>query len=291
MSAPLAWMLTAALGLAVGSFLNVCIWRLPRVVLDSDEAGGDQRGLRAVGAWLGDVWHELGRSARALSYPPSACPACGTPIRWYHNVPVVSWIALGGRCAACGVRIAIRYPVVELATALLFVLHLAVFGWGPLLAVRLLFATALVVLFAIDLEHQLLPDVITVPGLVAGLVASAWLPPGPFDSVLGVALGGGALWGISEAYLRWRGVEGLGFGDVKMLAMIGAFLGWKGTLVTLLIGSFSGALLGVGLIAAGKGSMSLKLPFGTFLAVGALVASLWGDGLVAWYASLFPPVR
>jgi leader peptidase (prepilin peptidase)/N-methyltransferase len=276
------------LGLAIGSFLNVCIWRLPRFLLETDTPVEDRSGPAGVVSWLVDVARDVPRALVRLSSPPSSCPACGRQIRWCHNVPVLSWLALRGRCAACGARISIRYPVVESITALVFLLHLAVLGWGPLLFVRLAFAAALIALFAIDLEHQLLPDVITVPGVLVGLVASAFLPPGFGAALLGVAIGGGLLWAVAEGYYRWRGVEGLGFGDVKMLAMVGAFVGWKGAILTLLFGSFTGAVLGIALIATGRGSMGLRLPFGTFLAVGAVVTSLWGDQIATWYLAIYP---
>jgi leader peptidase (prepilin peptidase)/N-methyltransferase len=288
MPSPLAWVGVAAFGLAIGSFLNVCIWRIPSLVLEADEGAAAGTGLRAVLSWQRDVWRDVGRAVVRLSSPPSSCPACGSRIAWYQNVPVLSWVLLGARCASCRTSISMRYPIVEAATAVMFLLHLVVLGWGPLLPVRLALAASLIVLFAIDLEHQLLPDVITIPGIATGLLASVFLPPGFPAAVAGVLVGGGVLWVVSAAYFRWRGVEGLGFGDVKMLAMVGAFLGWKATILTLLLGSFSGAITGLGLIASGRGTMGLRLPFGTFLALGALVASLWGDALVGWYLSLFP---
>jgi leader peptidase (prepilin peptidase) / N-methyltransferase len=254
---PLAGIVASAvLGLSVGSFLNVCIYRIPR--------------------------------RQSVAWPPSHCPRCRHPIAWYHNVPVVSYLALRGRCRHCREPIAATYPVVEAACAVLFVLHYWELGLEPLLAVRLLFAAAMLTLFVIDLEHQILPNVITLPGILAGLAASAFLPPGLLSAALGVVLGGGLLWVISEAYYRWRGVEGLGMGDVKMLAMIGAFLGWPLALVTLVLASIAGALVGMALIAAGRGDRQLKLPFGTFLAAGAIVSGLWGTPLVEWYLALYP---
>jgi leader peptidase (prepilin peptidase)/N-methyltransferase len=199
----------------------------------------------------------------------------------------VSYAAIGGRCRKCRARISPRYPAVELATALLFVIHGAVFGWTALLVVRLLFACVMVVLFAIDLEHQLLPDVITLPGIVAGLIASAMLPPGLVDALIGVLVGGGVLWLVGEAYYRYSGHEGMGGGDVKMLAMIGAFLGWKLVLLTVVLSSVAGSLIGVLVIALKRGSMKYALPYGTFLALGALAASLFGDRIVSWYASFY----
>lgn len=243
------------LGLAVGSFLNVCIHRIPR----------DQ----------------------SLSFPPSRCPACGYRLRWFDNIPVVSYAILAGRCRRCRAPISIRYPIVELVTMVLFVLHGEVFGWTALLLPRLLFACAMVVLFAIDLEHQLLPNVITIPGIVIGLISNTVLPPGIVDALIGVVVGGGVLWLIGEAYFRYSGQEGMGGGDVKMLAMIGAFLGWKLVLVTLVLSSIAGSVIGMIVIAVKRGGLKYALPYGTFLALGALVASLVGDRIVNWYVSLY----
>jgi leader peptidase (prepilin peptidase)/N-methyltransferase len=249
-------LLVALLGLMVGSFLNVCIHRLPR--------------------------------GKSIVFPPSACPSCGALIKWYHNVPVLGWLALGGRCASCHAPISPRYPIVEALTAMVFVTHLAAIGLDWLLLVRLVFAAALIVLFAIDLEHQILPDSITLPGIAVGFVASLFLPPGWVSSLLGILLGGGLPWALAEVYYRVRGVDGLGFGDVKMLAMIGAVLGWPLMLLTLLAASLTGAVVGGLLIAAGRGgARQLRLPFGTFLAVAAVVAGLFGQPLVDWYASFY----
>ena len=168
-----------------------------------------------------------------------------------------------------------------------FILHGAVFGWSALLVPRLVFACAMIVLFAIDLEHQLLPNVITLPGVVVGLIASSVLPPGIIDALIGMVVGGGVLWLIGEAYFRYSGQEGMGGGDVKMLAMIGAFLGWKLVLVTLVLSSVLGSIIGLTVIALRKGGMKYALPYGTFLALGALVASLAGESIVNWYVGLY----
>jgi leader peptidase (prepilin peptidase)/N-methyltransferase len=248
-------LLLGVLGLAIGSFLNVCIHRIPR--------------------------------EQSLSHPPSRCPACGYALRWFDNLPVVSYAAIGGRCRKCRAPISPRYPAVEIATAVLFVIHGLVFGWTPLLAMRLIFACAMVVLFAIDLEHHLLPDVITLPGIVLGLAASAVLPPGLRDALIGALAGGGALWLVGEAYYRYSGHEGMGGGDVKMLAMIGAFLGWKLALLTLVLSSFAGSLIGVIVIVLKRGGLKYALPYGTFLALGALVASLVGERVIEWYAGFY----
>ena len=243
------------LGLAVGSFLNVCVHRIPR--------------------------------GESLVHPGSRCPRCGYALRWYDNIPVVSYALLAGRCRQCREPIAIRYPALELVTLAVFVAHGAVLGFTALLAVRLTFACAMIVLFAIDLEHHLLPNVITLPGIAAGLGCSLFFPPGLRDAAIGAVAGGGVLWLIGEAYFRYSGQEGMGGGDVKMLAMIGAFLGWKLVLVTLVLSSVAGSVIGVFVIALKRGGMKYALPYGTFLALGALVASLAGDRIVQWYVGLY----
>jgi leader peptidase (prepilin peptidase)/N-methyltransferase len=179
------------------------------------------------------------------------------------------------------------YPLVELTTGAVFAGSYLVYGPTPLLAVRTAFACAMIVLFAIDLRHRILPNVITLTGIAAGVLASLALPPGLVSSLIGVILGGGLLFLLSEGYYRLRGHEGLGMGDVKMLAMIGAFLGWRLTLVTLFLASLAGSVIGLTLIAASRGGMKTALPFGTFLAVGALVASVVGEQLLEWYLGFY----
>jgi leader peptidase (prepilin peptidase)/N-methyltransferase len=245
----------AGMGLAFGSFLNVAIYRLPR--------------------------------RESLMWPASHCTSCSRPLAWFENIPLFGWLALGGRCRTCKARISVQYPIVELLTGAVFVAGYFIYGWTPLLAVRLLFAVAMIVLFAIDLHHQILPNVITLPGIVIGFVASLFLPPGWLSSLIGILAGGGVLFAISEIYYRTRGHEGLGMGDVKMLAMIGAFLGWPLMLLTLIIASFSGSIVGVGLLASGRGSMKFALPFGTFLAIGAIVAAVAGDPILDWYLGYY----
>jgi leader peptidase (prepilin peptidase) / N-methyltransferase len=245
----------ALLGLAVGSFLNVCIYRIP-----------------------------LGRSVVS---PASRCPQCDTALQWIDNIPVVSYLVLGGRCRKCHAPISMRYPIVELIMMAVFLVHYYVFGLDPILVPRLLFASAMIVLFAIDLEHHLLPNVITLPGIVIGFAFSLLLPPGPLSSLIGILIGGGVLWLIGEAYYRFAGQEGMGGGDVKMLGMIGAFLGWKLVLITLVFSSITGAIIGLGLIATRRGDMKYALPYGTFLALAGLLASLQGDRIAAWYAGMY----
>ena len=256
MTADVAWPFILGLfGLLVGSFLNVCIHRLPRDL--------------------------------SVVTPPSHCPTCRTPLRWYHNVPVLSWLLLGRRCGFCRTPISWRYPLVELVTAGLFAFH----GWwfepSALLLVRVVFAAALVVLFLTDYDCRILPNEITLGGIVVGWVAAAFLPPGLTSSIIGTVLGGGLLWTTGALYERVRGVEGMGMGDVKMLAMVGAVLGWPLMLLTLVVASFTGGLFGMALIAARADARTTAVPFGTFLAVGALVSSLFGDGIVSWYLGLY----
>jgi leader peptidase (prepilin peptidase) / N-methyltransferase len=246
--------MAAAFGALVGSFLNVCIYRLPL--------------------------------SKSVVWPASACPQCGRLLAWYENIPVVSWMVLRGRCRTCAAPIRVRYPIIEAVTATMFALAWWQYGPSVLLASRLVFGCVLIVLFAIDLEHHLLPNAITLPGIVAGVVFSFFTEPGWKASLLGVLLGGGVLYGIAEAYYRVRHEEGLGMGDVKMLAMVGAFLGWKLTLVTLMLASLSGSVIGLLLIVSGRGDMKYALPFGTFLALGAAAAATVGAPLLQWYLGL-----
>ncbi len=219
--------------------------------------------------------------------PPSRCTTCGRLLSWYDNVPVVSYAVLGGRCRSCRAPISIMYPSVEITTAVVFVVGYWRYGPTPLLAVRLLFACAMIVLFVIDLQHRILPNRITIPGIVAGFLFSLFAEPGWLSSLLGIAVGGGVLLAVSEAYYRVRHEEGLGMGDVKMLAMIGAFLGWKAVLLTSLLASFLGSLVGVAILIVRKESLKYALPFGTFLAAAALVAAVAGDPLIAWYLGFY----
>ena len=245
----------AVLGACVGSFLNVCIYRLPR--------------------------------RESLAWPGSHCTSCARSLSWYENIPIVSWVVLRGRCRTCRAPISWMYPLVEVTTALVFVIGYLLYGLTPLAAVRVLFACALIVLFVTDLQHKILPNVITVPGIVLGFACSLFVPPGWRDSLIGIVAGGGVLFALAEAYYRVRGQEGLGMGDVKLLGMIGAFLGWKLVLLTLVLASFAGSLAGGVMIASGRGSMKYALPFGTFLAVGALVAAIWGMPIVDWYLGFY----
>jgi leader peptidase (prepilin peptidase)/N-methyltransferase len=261
---PLASMLVFLFGLVLGSFLNVCIHRLP-----------------------------LGES---IVRPRSRCPACGAAIRWYDNVPVLSWLLLRGACRSCAARVSWRYPLVELLAGGVVLGLWRQFGPGASFAVAAPFALALIVLFFTDLDHQLLPDAVTLSGFGGGL-ALAWLNPflagqglgRIWSAAAGAALGSGLLWGVGALYGRLRGVEAMGLGDVKMMAMVGAFTGPAGVLFTIFGGSLGGALVGLLLIPLCGRSLRDRLPFGCFLAPAALAALLVGRRVVHGYFELVLP--
>jgi leader peptidase (prepilin peptidase) / N-methyltransferase len=252
----------AVLGLIVGSYLNVLIYRLPL-------------GISTV-------------------FPRSRCPRCGTAIRAFDNVPVVSYLLLRGRCRQCGERISWRYPAVEAATGALFLACFLRFGISPQAPVAALFCALMLALMMIDYDHMILPDVLTWPGMALGiilqpLVGWARLGGGAWGAVagavLGAALGAGILLAVWIAWYLWRHEEGMGLGDVKMLAAIGAFLGWKGVLVALFLGALSGAVVGLTLMAFRGLDFKAKLPFGVFLALGGVIALFAGEALVRVYAA------
>lgn len=252
------WLFPAAsliTGMVVGSFLNVCIYRLPR--------------------------------EESLVYPGSHCPGCGAPVRPYDNIPLVSYLLLRGRCRSCKERISFRYPLVEALTGAVALALALRYGWGPEAPVFFVLSCSLIVISFIDLDYQIIPNRITYPGIPLGVCASFLLPHVSLqDSLMGLALGGGILWLVSVLFLWIRKKEGMGFGDVKLLAMLGAFLGWKAVIFTLVTSSLVGALVGyLGLRLSGKDS-SQPIPFGPFLALGALVYMLGGDGWMEWYLGL-----
>jgi leader peptidase (prepilin peptidase) / N-methyltransferase len=251
-------LLALVIGLAVGSFANVCIHRIP---------------LR-----------------ESVVRPPSRCPACGGLIRSFDNVPVLSWLWLRGRCRGCRAAISPRYPLVEAANGLLYLGLAVVGGLSTWTLVAMPLATALLVLAIIDLDVQLLPDVITLPGIGLGIAASflhpAW-PVGPWESVGAAAGGYGALALVARAYQKTRGQEGLGQGDWKMTAFLGAFLGWQKMLLVVLLASLGGTAVGVAAMALGRGDMKSKLPLGTFLSAAGIAVLFGGDRLLVWYSGLF----
>lgn len=239
----------------VGSFLNVCIHRIP--------------------------------SGQSVAFPASHCPHCSTPIRPWDNIPILSWILLRGRCRQCRHPISPRYPLVEALAGLAGVATYVFFGPVPQALLFFTFLCALIVITFIDLDHQIIPDVISLPGILIGLTA-AFLPGNPdwIDSLLGILIGGGILWAIAEGYFRLTGREGMGGGDVKLLAMIGAFLGWRAIPVTLMIASLTGTLLGLALMLRRGEGRQMAIPFGPFLAAGAVVALFVGEPLMHWYFNL-----
>ncbi len=243
------------LGLLVGSYLNVVIFRLPRQI--------------------------------STVLPRSRCPRCRAAIQPWDNIPLLSYLVLGGKCRRCGARISWRYPLVEALTATCFLLCQRRFETLTDVLVACAFCAAMIVLAMIDLEHYLLPDAITKPGIVAGLVLQlvvTWSTPR--DAVLGVLLGAGVLAALTWGWYWWKGVHGMGFGDIKMLAMVGAFLGWQGVIVTLLLGALGGSIVGLGQMLRGRMGLKSKLPFGVFLAIAAVVALLYGGELVTAYLEL-----
>jgi len=261
------------IGLAVGSFLNVCISRIPL--------------------------------EESVVSPRSRCPQCKKPISNRDNIPILSYLLLGGRCRNCKQKISVRYPLIEALTGIVSALIYLKFDIGIEWLVYFLFSAALIALAFIDADHRILPDVITLNGLWVGLAISVflWLPgplmarliqsvgvdnPGPrlvsiVSSLIGAAVGGGLLWFVREAYFRFRGVEGMGFGDVKMMAMVGAFIGTALTLFTILIGSILGSIIGITLMRFAGKDREYELPFGTFLSFAAIVAVLYGNELIGLY--------
>ncbi|HYW70756.1 MAG TPA: prepilin peptidase [Pyrinomonadaceae bacterium] len=278
---PLACAFFAAVGAIIGSFLNVVIHRVPR--------------------------------EQSIVFPNSACPKCHAAIKPYDNVPVISYLALRGRCRNCGVHISGRYPAVEALTAVLFAVVTWHDGLSFALAFDLAFVASMLALIFIDAEHMILPNAITYPGVLFALITRVVVPylagPAHFDdlpqllsifpslpvglvSLIGAAIGalagGGSLWLMGFMWEKLRGVEAMGFGDVKMMLMVGAFLGWRLTILTILLGAFSGSIAGVLLMyRRGSRNMQMMLPFGIFLGIGSIVSLLFGTRIITWYASMF----
>lgn len=267
---------TALLGLVVGSFLNVVIHRLP---------------LMMEREWREQLREANGEAPAANAEPPlglvtprSRCPHCGHGIRWYENIPLLSWLMLRGRCSACGAAIGLRYPLVELATAGASALVAWHFGYGWETAAALPLTWALLVLSLIDYDHQLLPDAITLPFLWLGLVLS--LVPVFADArsaILGAAAGYLLLWGIYQLFRLLTGKEGMGYGDFKLLALLGAWLGWQALPVIVILSSLVGALAGLAMILLLGRDRQLPIPFGPYLAAAGWITLLWGDRISGAY--------
>jgi leader peptidase (prepilin peptidase) / N-methyltransferase len=260
-------------GLIIGSFLNVCILRIPQ--------------------------------RESIVLPSSHCPSCHTPIKPYDNIPVVSWLVLAGRCRKCKVRISAMYPMVELATGLLFLACYLAFGLSAEALKWAIFAALIIVLTVTDLRERILPDKVNFVGLGLGLLLSLftrpvdgtamWLanrlfefpPPEAAlsfgDALIGAGVASGLLWLVAEGYFRARGREGMGLGDVKMMAMAGAFLGLQRSLLTILLGSLLGSIIGIAVVTIGRKGRDFELPFGTFLGAGAVLVMFWGSFALNWY--------
>ncbi len=276
------YVMSGVLGAIIGSFLNVVIHRLPL--------------------------------EQSIVFPNSRCPSCGTVIAFYDNIPVLSYVMLRARCRACREYISIRYPAVEIMTALLFVAVAWRDGLSYALPFDLIFVSALVALVFIDAEHMILPNAITYPGIVFALLARLVIPylmgQPHFDDlsplmngalaglpmwaasliggVIGALIGGGSLWLMGWTWEKLRGIEAMGLGDVKMMFMVGAYLGWRLTILTIFFGVLSGSIIGTLLmLREGKRNMQMLLPFGVFLGIGAILAVLVGAPIVQWYAGQF----
>lgn len=247
--------LSALLGLMLGSFANVVIYRLPR--------------------------------GESVAYPASHCPVCGHAIAWYDNIPVISYLLLlHGRCRHCRAAISGRYPVAEAVMGLTWGYLAWHFGWHPQLAMALVLATALWVLTWIDLETGLLPDAITLPGIVVGLAFGFWFGHG-LDSIIGAVAGYGVFWLVAKAFLWITGREGMGYGDFKLLAMLGAFLGWQALPLIIFLASVSGAVIGSAYLLLSRKQMQNPIPFGPYLALAGMIWLLWGPAWVHWYLGIW----
>jgi leader peptidase (prepilin peptidase)/N-methyltransferase len=244
------------LGSAIGSFLNVCIYRLPR--------------------------------EKSIVKPPSACPGCEKPIRFYDNVPIISYILLKGKCRDCGTKISVRYPLIEFLTALLFLILYRKLGLTFELLVFLIFVSLLITISFIDLDFQIIPDILSIGGVVLGLLLAIVRPLfrnmepkfGILDSLYGIGIGGGLLFVIAWSYQFVTKREGMGGGDIKLLGMIGAFCGMKGVIFSLVSGSVLGTLVGIPIMLAKGAGTKYAIPFGPFLSLGALVYVFMGDTLI-----------
>ncbi|WP_420850276.1 prepilin peptidase [Oryzomonas sagensis] len=249
-----------AFGLVVGSFLNVCISRMPR--------------------------------NESVVFPPSHCPLCKYRIRWFDNIPLLSYLWLRGRCRGCGAHISLQYPLVELLNGLLTLALFWRFGLSLSFLALFLFCSALVVITFIDIEHQIIPDEISLPGIVIGFIFSFFLPWQTWvGSLVGILLGGGSLLLVASCYQWLTGKEGMGGGDIKLLAMMGAFLGWKAVPFIIFASSLVGSVVGIAMMLILKKDSKLAIPFGPYLAFGAVLYIFYGGRLIQWYLHVGSAVR
>jgi leader peptidase (prepilin peptidase)/N-methyltransferase len=246
---------TFIFGLCIGSFLNVCIYRLPE--------------------------------SKSIVHPRSMCPNCGALIRFYDNIPVLSYVALRAKCRYCETSISFRYPVIELMSGIFAVGVFLKYGITFEAAIYYAFVAALLVITFIDIDHQIIPDVITLPGIPIFFAASFALPEiTAVESILGILIGGGSLFSVAWLYHLLTKKEGMGGGDIKLLAMMGAIIGWPGVLFTIFVASAVGTVSGMLLMLKNRKTMKLAIPFGPFLAIGATAYILFGPQLIAWYFTL-----
>lgn len=242
------------MGTCIGSFLNVCIWRIPR--------------------------------SESIVTPGSRCPQCNTPIRFYHNIPIISYVMLLGKCRNCAAPISLRYPLVEGLTGLLAAATAYRYGITLDFLLYFIFISALVTVTFIDIDLQIIPDVISLPGIPIGIAASLILTTISFkDSLIGALVGGGSLFLVAWGYHRITGKEGMGGGDIKLLAMIGAFIGWQGVFFTIFLASATGSVIGAILMLFARKDLKFAVAFGPFLALGALAYLFVGPELIDWYYS------
>ena len=245
-----AWVV-GFVGAIIGSFLNVCIWRIPR--------------------------------EESIVFPASHCPVCSHPIRFFDNIPIISWLILRGRCRDCGASISPRYPLVEALTAVLAVLLYWKYGFSLQFLCAFLFTAALIVITFIDIDYQIIPDVISLPGIPLCFLAAVFVMGVPFlESLIGILVGGGILYVIAVGYEWITKREGMGGGDIKLLAMLGAFFGWKSLLFIVLCSSLTGAVVGMTAMVIQGQDMKYAVPFGPFLALGAVAYFFFGDAFLRY---------
>jgi leader peptidase (prepilin peptidase)/N-methyltransferase len=274
-STPLLYAGAFVLGALIGSFLNVAILRLPRL-LEYD--------------WRCQCRELLELDPDIASRPPgivasrSRCPKCGHAIRAWENVPLFSYLVLGGRCSACKARISVRYPIVELTTAILFVVTIWHFGASLQGASALILTASLILMAGIDIDHQLLPDNLTLPVLWAGILLNFWTVHTQLESsVIGAMAGYLALWSVYHLFRLLTGKEGMGYGDFKLLAALGAWLGWQALPLIVLLSSLVGAVVGLLLMATGRLSRNKPMPFGPFIAAAGWISLIWGADIIELY--------
>jgi leader peptidase (prepilin peptidase)/N-methyltransferase len=283
-------------GLIVGSFLNVVIYRLP-VMLQRD---WEQQCREMLAESDGPVSPEaVGQPATEVAEtfnlvtPRSRCSACGTPIKGYQNIPLVSYLFLKGRCASCGEHISMRYPLIEMLTGILSALVATHFGYSIECAAALTLLWSLIALSVIDLDHQLLPDIITLPLMWLGLGLSLFshgdgnpIFVGPQDAIIGAIAGYLSLWSIYQGFKLVTGKEGMGYGDFKLLAALGAWLGWQMLFLIVILSAIVGLVAALGMIVFRGHDRQVPIPFGPYLAVAGFIALIWGPRLIDGYMSV-----